>query len=133
MAGFFVFLCFFLFFSAFFGGVVKGISVGILMAVLVAAQGAYAASADSASAAHVAASASEQTCRACHTIDSTKVGPGFRAISERYRGQADAVAKLQFSILHGSAGKWNTGAQMPPNDVSVAEAERFAKWVLSVR
>ncbi|WP_240975797.1 c-type cytochrome [Paraburkholderia aromaticivorans] len=78
-------------------------------------------------------SASEQTCRACHSMDTTKVGPPFRAISERYRGDPDAVAKLKRSMLEGSSGKWNTGARMPANAISAEEAERFAKWVLGVR
>jgi len=78
-------------------------------------------------------SASEQTCRACHSIDTTKVGPAFRAISERYRGDPDAIAKLKRSMLEGSSGKWNTGAQMPPNAITAEEAERFARWILSVK
>ncbi|MFM0505367.1 c-type cytochrome [Paraburkholderia caffeinilytica] len=78
-------------------------------------------------------SASEQTCRACHSIDTTKVGPPFRAIAERYRGDSDAVAKLKKSMLEGSSGKWNTGAQMPPNAISAADAERFAGWILGIK
>lgn len=95
-----------------------------------------ARAADSSDAAITAArstSASEQTCRACHSIDTTKVGPPFRAIAERYRGDADAVAKLKKSMLEGSAGKWNTGAQMPPNAISAADAERFAHWILGLK
>jgi cytochrome c len=96
--------------------------------------GALAATAagDAANAAH-SSSASEQTCRACHSIDTTKVGPPFRAISERYRGDPDAVARLKKSILEGSSGKWNTGAQMPPNPISPADAERFAHWILGIK
>ncbi|MFM0213528.1 c-type cytochrome [Paraburkholderia sediminicola] len=78
-------------------------------------------------------SASEQTCRACHSLDTTKVGPPFRAIAERYRGDSDAVAKLEKSMLEGSSGKWNTGAQMPPNAISAADAERFAHWILGIK
>jgi cytochrome c len=78
-------------------------------------------------------SAAEQTCRACHSIDTTKVGPPFKAIAERYRGDADAVAKLSHSMLQGSSGKWNTGAQMPPNAITQEEAERFAKWILGLK
>ena len=78
-------------------------------------------------------SASEQTCRACHALDTTKVGPPFRAIAERYRGDSDAVAKLKKSMLEGSSGKWNTGAQMPANAISDADAERFARWILGVK
>ncbi|MFM0044417.1 c-type cytochrome [Paraburkholderia sediminicola] len=78
-------------------------------------------------------SASEQTCRACHSIDTTKVGPSFRAIAERYRGDSDAVAKLEKSMLEGSSGKWNTGAQMPANAISAADAERFSHWILGLK
>ncbi|HZZ04145.1 c-type cytochrome [Paraburkholderia sp.] len=78
-------------------------------------------------------SASEQTCRACHSIDTTKVGPAFRAIAERYRGDSDAVAKLEKSMLEGSSGKWNTGAKMPPNAISAADAERFSYWILGIK
>ncbi|WCM21891.1 c-type cytochrome [Paraburkholderia bryophila] len=87
---------------------------------------------DAANAAH-SSSASEQTCRACHSIDTTKVGPPFRAIAERYRGDPDAVAKLKKSMLEGSSGKWNTGANMPPNAISPADAERFAHWILGIK
>ncbi|MFM0191372.1 c-type cytochrome [Paraburkholderia nemoris] len=80
-----------------------------------------------------AVSASEQTCRACHSIDTTKVGPSFQAIAERYRGNSDAIAKLKKSMLEGSSGKWSTGAQMPPNAISDADAERFAGWILRLK
>ena len=78
-------------------------------------------------------SASEQTCRACHSIDTTKVGPPFRAIAERYRGESDAVSKLKKSMLEGSSGKWGTGAAMPANAISDADAERFARWILGIK
>lgn len=107
------------------GGVALAVVVGWSL-VAVAAPG------DAANAGHTS-SASEQTCRACHSIDTTKVGPPFRAISERYRGDPDAVAKLKKSMLEGSSGKWNTGAQMPPNPISPADAERFAHWILGIK
>lgn len=78
-----------------------------------------------------ATSASEQTCRACHTLDTTKVGPPFRSIAERYKNDADAIARLKKSMLEGSTGKWGT-AQMPPNAISEADADRFAHWVMSL-
>jgi len=76
-------------------------------------------------------SASEQTCRACHTLDTSKIGPPFRSIAERYKNDGDAVAKLKKSMLEGSSGKWGA-AQMPPNAISEADAERFAHWILSL-
>ncbi|WP_455726301.1 c-type cytochrome, partial [Burkholderia stabilis] len=78
-----------------------------------------------------ATSASEQTCRACHTLDTTKVGPPFRAIAAHYRDDRDAVAKLEKSMLEGSTGKWGS-ATMPPNAISADDAARFAKWIMSL-
>ncbi|WP_374954961.1 c-type cytochrome [Paraburkholderia sp. BL21I4N1] len=112
-------------------GIVVGVVAGSASAAAFAA-GVTATAGDAANAAH-STSASEQTCRACHSIDTTKVGPPFRAISERYRGDPDAVAKLEKSMLEGSSGKWNTGAVMPPNAISHADAERFARWILGVK
>lgn len=107
----------------------------VLVGVVGGSAGAFGATATAGDAANVAhsTSASEQTCRACHAIDTTKVGPPFRAISERYRGDPDAVAKLEKSMLEGSSGKWNTGASMPANAISHADAERFARWILGVK
>jgi cytochrome c551/c552 len=82
-------------------------------------------------AAHAAPSSSEDTCRACHALDTTKIGPPFRAIAARYRDEADAVDKLVQSMLHGSSGKWGT-AQMPPNPITHDEATRFAHWILQL-
>ncbi|VWC02950.1 cytochrome C [Burkholderia arboris] len=78
-----------------------------------------------------ATSASEQTCRACHTLDTTKVGPPFRAIAAHYRNDSDALAKLNKSMLEGSTGKWGS-ATMPPNAISADDAARFATWIMSL-
>ncbi|HBO80346.1 MAG TPA: cytochrome C, partial [Cupriavidus sp.] len=40
-------------------------------------------------------------------------------------------AQLSQSILKGSSGKWGP-IPMPPNQVSEAEANTLAKWVLSL-
>nr|WP_315596873.1 c-type cytochrome [uncultured Cupriavidus sp.] len=85
----------------------------------------------SVSAAHAATSSSEETCRACHTLDTAKIGPPFRAIAARYRDDASAVDTLTKSMLQGSSGKWGA-TPMPPNAISPAEAVRFAHWVLQL-
>ncbi len=78
-----------------------------------------------------APSASEQTCRACHDMNSKKVGPSFREIAASYRNDPDALAKIKKSILQGSTGKWGN-IPMPANAIPDDEAERFAHWVLSL-
>lgn len=81
---------------------------------------------------HAASFSSEDTCRACHAMDTAKVGPPFRAIAERYKTDPDAITKLKKSMLEGSSGKWGTGT-MPPNAITPEEADRFAHWVMQFK
>ena len=45
-------------------------------------------------------------CFACHAIDQKRVGPAYREIAARYRGQADAVDKLVQKVRNGGSGVW---------------------------
>lgn len=74
--------------------------------------------------------AKTKNCMACHALDKKVLGPGFRDVAAKYKGDAIAQAKLIASITKGSGGKWGPMA-MPPNAVSDAEAATLAKWVLA--
>jgi cytochrome c len=74
--------------------------------------------------------AKSKACLGCHAIDTKVLGPAFRDVAAKYKGQKDAEAKLVNSITKGSTGTWGPMA-MPPNVVSAAEAQTLAKWVLS--
>lgn len=74
--------------------------------------------------------AKTKNCMACHSIDKKVVGPAFKDVAAKYKGQKDAEAKLVGSITKGSTGTWGPMA-MPANPVTQAEAATLAKWVLS--
>ncbi|MDI9333697.1 MAG: c-type cytochrome [Cytophagales bacterium] len=77
--------------------------------------------------------ATAKNCMTCHTIDKKILGPAYKDVAAKYKGQADAVAKLTTSILKGSTGKWGAIA-MPANaQVSEAEAKKLAAWVLALK
>lgn len=83
--------------------------------------------------AHAQASADlakAKNCMGCHALDKKVLGPSFRDVAARYKGQKEAEAKLAASIAKGSTGVWGPMA-MPPNGVSQLEAESLAKWVLA--
>jgi cytochrome c len=82
-------------------------------------------------AAHASADlAKTKNCMACHAIDKKVLGPGFKEVAAKYKGDKDAAAKLATAIAKGSNGKWGAMA-MPPNPVSDAEALQLAKWVMA--
>lgn len=72
-------------------------------------------------------------CLGCHAIDKKKVGPAFRDVAAKYRGDAGAEARLANKIGKGGRGVWGVMA-MPPNP-QVSEADRgiLARFVLSLK
>ncbi len=52
-------------------------------------------------------------CVACHAKDKKLVGPAFKDIAAKYKGQ-DVVAKLSDKVRKGGSGVWGP-IPMPPN------------------
>ncbi len=79
--------------------------------------------------------ATAKNCMACHSVNNKLVGPSYKEVSAKYKGNADAVKALAATIQKGSTpGKGNWGAiPMPANtQVSEAEAAKLAAWVLTL-
>jgi cytochrome c len=74
--------------------------------------------------------ARSQGCLACHDTDTRIVGPSFKEIAAKYKGEKDGAAQMVASILKGSKGKWG-GTEMPPNKVADEDAKKLAEWILS--
>ncbi|MDH5340187.1 MAG: c-type cytochrome [Rubrivivax sp.] len=87
-------------------------------------------------------------CVTCHQIEPgdmspsglAPVGPAWRDVAVRYRGQAGAAGKLTTAVLAGSspydshwAGK-ASGLAMPPNKVAISpeDARRLVDWILAL-
>ena len=80
--------------------------------------------------------ATAKNCMACHAVDKKMVGPSYKAVSEKYAGDAGAVKMLAEKIQKGSTpGKGNWGpVPMPANpQVTEAEATKLAAWVMTVK
>ena len=76
--------------------------------------------------------ARSKNCLACHGIDNKIVGPAFKDVAAKYKGDAGAVAALAAKVIKGGSGAWGS-MPMPPNStVSQAEAEKLVKWILSL-
>lgn len=81
--------------------------------------------------------AQKKNCMSCHQVDKKVVGPAYKDVAAKYKGQKDAAAYLTERILKGSLpGKIVFGGPMgmPPNaQVTDAEAKQLAAWVLSIK
>ena len=75
--------------------------------------------------------AKKNGCLACHAEDKKVVGPSYKDVAAKYKGQADAEAKLVAKVKNGGGGVWGA-MPMPPNPkVSDANLHTLVKWVLS--
>lgn len=76
--------------------------------------------------------AKTKNCFSCHTIDKKLVGPSYKDVAAKYKGDGSAAAKLATKIKAGGSGAWGP-MPMPPNNVSEAEAKKLADWILSLK
>jgi cytochrome c len=76
--------------------------------------------------------AKKSNCMACHLVDKKLVGPSYKDVAAKYKGQPDAVAKLKDKVKKGGQGVWGP-IPMPPNAaVPDADIEKLVKWVLAM-
>jgi len=75
--------------------------------------------------------ARRNACMACHGLVHKQVGPGFAQIAERYRGDAEAAARLAGKIRDGSVGTWGRVIMPRQPQVSQADAQLLSQWILS--
>jgi cytochrome c len=67
----------------------------------------------------------------CHAVDKKLVGPSYKDIAARYKGQADAVDKLAKKVKAGGSGVWGP-VPMPANaSISDADARAVVQWILN--
>lgn len=75
--------------------------------------------------------AKKKNCLACHSVDKKVVGPSYKEVAAKYKGDASAAAKLATKVIKGGSGSFGP-APMPANpQVSEAEAKTLVAWILS--
>jgi cytochrome c len=75
--------------------------------------------------------AKKHNCLACHDVDKRVVGPTYKEVAAKYRGDKAAEAKLAEKVKKGGAGVWGQ-VPMPPNaTVPDADIKALVSWILS--
>jgi cytochrome c len=75
--------------------------------------------------------AQKNACTACHAIDKKLVGPAYKDVAAKYKGNAKAQAMLEEKVKKGSVGVWGQ-VPMPPNaNVKDEDVKTLVKWVLA--
>ena len=107
----------------FVGGVVAGVVVvGALVGI---ASPAFAAVADGMKVAQANA------CMGCHAVDRKLVGPSFKDVAVKYKGDGAAQAKLEKKVRDGGAGVWGAIPMPSHPAMSAADIHSVVGWVLA--
>jgi cytochrome c len=76
--------------------------------------------------------AQSKNCLSCHAVDKKVVGPAYKDVAAKYKGDKSAVDRLAAKVQKGGGGVWGP-VPMPANpQVNEAEAKKLVTWVLSL-
>ena len=76
--------------------------------------------------------ATKSGCFACHTPDRKLVGPSYKEIAAKYKGQTDVVPKLMDKVRKGGAGVYGPVpmAPNPPDKINDADLKAAVESIL---
>jgi cytochrome c len=107
----------------------KKMMIAVATAVGVLLGGTANAAVDAAKAKQLA---QKYNCLACHAEDKKLVGPAYKDVAKKYKGDGGAEAKLSAKVKAGGSGVWGA-IPMPPNNVPDADIKTLVEWVLSLQ
>src|SRR4051794_4175982 len=68
-------------------------------------------------------------CMTCHAIDKKVIGPAYKDVANKYRGDKNAPAMLFEKVKKGGKGNWGD-IPMPPNaHVKDEDIKSLVAWV----
>ena len=75
--------------------------------------------------------AKKHNCLACHTVDKKAVGPAYKDIAKKYKGQ-NVNASLEQKVKKGGVGVWGQ-VPMPPNPaVPDGDLKKLVDWIVKM-
>ncbi|MES2365727.1 MAG: c-type cytochrome [Pseudomonadota bacterium] len=76
--------------------------------------------------------AQKNACMSCHGVDKKIVGPAYKDVAAKYKGDKGAEARLIEKVKRGGAGVWGQ-VPMPPNpQVKDDDLKTIVSWILSL-
>jgi len=75
--------------------------------------------------------AKKNNCMSCHGVDKKIIGPAFKDVAKKYKGNADAVALLSKKVKDGGSGVWGPIPMSPNKSISDADIKTMVEYVLA--
>ena len=80
-----------------------------------------------------AAIAKKSGCMTCHSVEKKAVGPSFKDVAAKYKGDDGAAAKLAAKVRNGGAGSFGSTPMLATSPkVSDDDIKAMVAWILSL-
>ncbi|MCG7926594.1 MAG: c-type cytochrome [Candidatus Thiodiazotropha taylori] len=96
------------------------------------AEAAPAAAAPAAPSGDALAVATSSGCMACHQVETKVVGPAYKEVAAKYKGDAAALEMLVGKVKAGGVGTWGQIPMPPHAHVSDENIRTVVGWILSM-
>ncbi len=77
--------------------------------------------------------AQKNACMSCHGVDKKIVGPAFKEVAAKYKGDSGAQARLVAKVKAGGKGVWGQVPMPPSPQVKDEDLNKIVSWVLSLK
>lgn len=109
----------------------RGVAFVVAMLTASALASAFACSARAGDAPRGQIVANSNACMGCHAVDRKLVGPSFQQIAAKYKGDAQAPARLSRKVKDGGSGVWGMIPMPAHQSMSDADIRTVVDWVLA--
>ncbi len=79
--------------------------------------------------------ATQSGCTVCHQVEAKVVGPSYKDVAAKYKGDPAAVDTLTARAISGGTGVWGE-IPMPPKggrmDVSDDDVKKIVEWIMTL-
>ena len=103
----------------------------IPLTLALALSGGVVTSALAQDAAAAKALASKHACLACHAVDKKLVGPAYKDVAAKHKGQADALAQVSARSKSGGSGMYGPVPMPAQPNLKDEEVRVLAAWILA--
>jgi cytochrome c len=77
--------------------------------------------------------AKKRNCFACHMIDKKVVGPAWKDVAVKYRGDAGAQARLEAKVAKGGSGVWGSMVMPAQSQATPEERAVLVRFILNLK
>jgi cytochrome c len=70
-------------------------------------------------------------CMSCHKVDGKTLGPSFKEVAAKYKGDPEALNRLSEMVRAGGKGVWGVVPMPPHKSISDDDLKTVVSWILA--